>query len=158
MWHIVTSWLTPLHCCLLLLKTVSVVARQWFAVVVWVKRAQLYGHQYIVEMGQPLHNRVNGHRFDITHQRTNESPVAAHFNSMTHTVEDMTIMVIDQMFDQDPTLWKLRESRWIRALGTSFLQGMNLRVDSLWACWGTLDIQEIDPYNWSNRATLPAHN
>ena len=36
-------------------------------------------HLYKGEMGQPLHNRVSGHRFDILHRKTNESPVAAHF-------------------------------------------------------------------------------
>ena len=39
-------------------------------------------------------------------------------------------MVIDQLFDQDSTLRKLRERRWIRALNTLFPRGMNLRVDS----------------------------
>ena len=36
-------------------------------------------------------------------RKTNESPVAAHFNLTMHTVEDLTIMVIDQLFDQDST-------------------------------------------------------
>ena len=99
--------------------------------IIYLIQCRRCGHQYVGETGQPLHNRVNGHRFDILHHRTNESPVAAHFNSTLHTVEDLTIMVIDQLFDQDPTLRKLRESRWIRALGTSFPRGMNLRVDSL---------------------------
>ena len=54
------------------------------------------GHQYVGEMGQPLHNRVNGHRFDMI----------VHFNLTTHTVEDFSIMVIEQLFDKDSTLQK----------------------------------------------------
>ena len=44
---------------------------------------------------------------------------------------DMTVMVIDQIYSRDPTLRKIKESRWIRDLGTSYPLGMNLRVDSL---------------------------
>ena len=45
-------------------------------------------------MSQPLHARINGHRSDITHQRTDVSPVAEHFNSGAHAVTYMTVMVI----------------------------------------------------------------
>ena len=58
-------------------------------------------------------------------------PVVVHFNNMAHSVGDMAVMVIDQLHSLDPTLQKIRESRWIRDLRTSFLQGKNLRVDSL---------------------------
>ena len=37
------------------------------------------GQQYVGKTGQPLHRRVNGHRFNIVHRRTEESPVAVHF-------------------------------------------------------------------------------
>ena len=53
------------------------------------------GLQYVGETSQPLHMRVNGHRYDITHQRTEESPVAEHFNSGAHEESDMTVMVIE---------------------------------------------------------------
>ena len=99
--------------------------------VIYLIQCRRCGHQYVGETGQPLHSRINGHRSDIAHRRTDESPVAAHFNSTAHSVEDMTVMVIDQLYHQDSTLRKLRESRWIRDLRTSFPQGMNLRVDSL---------------------------
>ena len=89
------------------------------------------GHWYLGETGQPLHHRINGHRSDITHRRTGKSPVAAHFNNAAHSVRDMAVMVIDQLHSLDPTLWKMRESRWIGDLRITFPQGMNLRVDSL---------------------------
>ena len=88
--------------------------------------------QYVGKTGQPLHRRVNNHCFNIVHRRTEESPVTEHFNDNGHTLEDMTVAVIDQIHSRDPCLRKIRESRWIRTLGTSFPSGMNLRVDSLW--------------------------
>ena len=89
------------------------------------------GQQYVGETEQPLHRRINSHRYDITHRRTDESPVAQHFNGDAHSLADMAVMVIDQMRSRDPCLRKIRESRWIRTLGTSYPSGMNLRVDSL---------------------------
>ena len=90
------------------------------------------GQQYVGETGQPLHRRVNNHRFNIAHRRTEESPVAEHFNGEGHALSDMTVVAIDQIYSHDPCLRKIRESRWIRTLGTSYPSGMNLRVDSLW--------------------------
>ena len=61
------------------------------------------GKQYVGETGQPLHCRINSHRFDIVHQRTDESPVAEHFNSDAHSQADMVI-IIDQIQSRDPCL------------------------------------------------------
>ena len=83
------------------------------------------------ETGQPLHYRMNGHRFDITHGRIHESPVAAHFNSAGHDERDLSVMVIDVCWRRDAILRKIRESRWIRTLDTSWPSGMNLRTDGL---------------------------
>ena len=89
------------------------------------------GLEYVGDTGQPLHTRVNGHRYDIAHQRTKESPVAEHFNSGAQGQSDMTVMVIELARSRDACLRKIRESRWMRTLGTSSPLGMNLRVDSL---------------------------
>ena len=89
------------------------------------------GLQYVGETSQPLHARINGHRFDITHRRTDVSPVADHFNSGAHSESDMTVMVIELSSSRDPCLRKVKEGRWIRTLETSSPSGMNLRVDSL---------------------------
>ena len=80
------------------------------------------GLQYVDETGQSLHLRVNGHQYDITHRKTDESPVAEHFNSGTHTESDMAVMAIDFVRSRDACLQKIQESRWIRTLGTSSLQ------------------------------------
>ena len=65
-------------------------------------------------------------------RRTEQSPVAEHFNGEGHTLADLTVMMIDQLYSHDPCLCKIRESRWIRTLGTLHPFGLNLRVDSLW--------------------------
>ena len=72
---------------------------------------------------QPLHCRINSHSFDIMHMRTEDSPVAAHFNIDAHSQADMTVMVINQVHSHDSCLRKIRESRWIRTLETSFPLG-----------------------------------
>ena len=55
---------------------------------------------------QQLHCRINSHRFDIRHRRTEESPVAEHFNGAGHTLAELTVVAIDQLYshdvDQDP--------------------------------------------------------
>ena len=89
------------------------------------------GQQYVGETGQPLHCRINSHRFDIRQRRTEESPVAEHFNGTGHTLADLTVVVIDQLYSHNACLRKIPVSRWIRTQGTSHPFGMNLRVDSL---------------------------
>ena len=53
------------------------------------------GLQYVGKTGQSLHMRINGHRYDITHRKTEESPVAEHFNRGVHKQSDMAVMVIE---------------------------------------------------------------
>ena len=65
------------------------------------------------------------------HWRTDESLVVALFNNTEHSVEDMAVMGIDQLHSLDPTLQKMKDSRWIRDLRTTFSPGVNLRVNSL---------------------------
>ena len=72
-----------------------------------------------------LHIRLNGHRSDITHRRT-EKPVAAHFTSAGHSLKDLSIRVIEQMRSQNENLRKRRESHWIGKLGCLSPAGMNL--------------------------------
>ena len=99
--------------------------------VIYLIECRRCGLQYVGETGQPLHCRMNGYRFDIVHGRVEESPVAAHFYSSGHTEADVTIMAIDKLCRNDVILRKIRESRWIRTLGSSWPKGMNLRTDGL---------------------------
>ena len=99
--------------------------------VIYVHTCRRCGKQYVGETKQQLHCRLNNHCYDITHWRTEDSPVAEHFNSLAHSEADMVVMVIDQLQNHDPCLRKIREGRWIRILRTSAPLGMNLRVVSL---------------------------
>ena len=64
------------------------------------------GQQYVGETGQLLHRRINGHRYNIAHRRTEDSPVAEHFTGDGHTQADMGVTVIDQLYSRDPCLCK----------------------------------------------------
>ena len=62
------------------------------------------GLQYVSETSQSLHARVNGYPSDIMHRRIEVSPVAEHFNSGTHLVLGMMVMVIELSSSCDPCL------------------------------------------------------
>ena len=75
--------------------------------IIYLIKCRRCGQQYVRETGQALHRRINSHRHDIVHRRTDESPVAEHFNGDAHSLADMTVMVIDQMRSRDPCLQKV---------------------------------------------------
>ena len=52
---------------------------------------------------------INGHRYNIAHQRTEEFPVAEHFNSGAHVELDMTVMVIELARSRDMSAEDTRE-------------------------------------------------
>ena len=52
--------------------------------------------QYIGETENPLHLRMNGHRSDY-YRKLSDKPVVEHFNTISHSFEDLTIMVIEQI-------------------------------------------------------------
>ena len=62
------------------------------------------GLQYVGETGRPLLLRVNDHRYNITHQKSDESLVAEHFSSGIHTESGMAIMAIDLVRSRDVCL------------------------------------------------------
>ena len=71
------------------------------------------------ENGQLLLHRIKSHHFVIMQRRTEESLVADHFNGEAHTLADMTVVAIGQLYSYHSCLPKISESRWIRTLGTS---------------------------------------
>ena len=60
------------------------------------------GQQYVGETGQPLHCRVNSHRFNIAHRRTEESPEVEHFTGNGHSQAEIVVTVIDQLYSREP--------------------------------------------------------
>ena len=81
--------------------------------------------QYVGETENPLHLRMNGHRSDY-YRKLSDKPVAEHFNTIGHTFEDLTIMVIEQIHMTDSARRKQRESFWIHTLRTLAPDGLNL--------------------------------
>ena len=99
--------------------------------VIYMIHCKCCGKQYVGETGQTLHQIMNGHRTDVTHN-TPDKPVADHFNGTGHSADDISIMVIERLWRNDTVLRKTKESKWIRTLSTAYPNGMNLRTDSLW--------------------------
>ena len=79
----------------------------------------------------PFQHRMNNHCFNIAHGCIDKSPVVAHFTSEGHTEAELLVMIIDKCWKKDAILRKIRESRWIRMLETSWLSGTNQRTDDL---------------------------
>ena len=69
--------------------------------------------------------RMNGHRSDIKHRHL-EKPVASHFNSEGHSLEDHSISVIEQIHREEANFRKVKESHWIWALQSLIPEGLNL--------------------------------
>ena len=79
--------------------------------------------QYVGMTTRALHKRFNEHMSDIMNKRTRKT-VAEHFNLPGHSMEDLTIMVIDQ--EDDITTLREQERYWINKLGTK-AHGLNRR-------------------------------
>ena len=77
--------------------------------IVYLTTCRRCGLQYVGEMSQPLHARIDGHWSDITHWRTDVSAVAEHFNTSAQSVSDMTVMVIELSPSCDPCLQKVKD-------------------------------------------------
>ena len=65
---------------------------------------RMCGLQDVAEMSQPLHMRVNGHRYDIVQRRTEEFPVVERFISGANVESDMTVMVNELARNRDACL------------------------------------------------------
>ena len=83
------------------------------------------GLQYVGEMENALHIRINGHRSDIRMRKT-EKPVAAHFCQPDHTMEDLEVRGIEKIHRNSKQWRKERESYWIFTLRTLSPHGLNL--------------------------------
>ena len=68
---------------------------------------------------------MNGNRSDY-YRKLPDKPVAVHFNTMGHTLEDLNVMVIDQLGSAPIERRKLTESFRIHTLRSVAPQGLNL--------------------------------
>ena len=71
--------------------------------------------QYVGKTENPLHLRTNGHQSDY-YRKLPDKPVAVHFNTMGHTFENLTVIVIKQLGSTPTERRKVRESYWIHTL------------------------------------------
>ena len=91
--------------------------------VVYLIECKNCGMQYVGMTTRALYERFNEHMSDIMNKRTRKT-VAEHFNLPGHSMEDLTIMVIDQ--EDDITTLREQERYWINKLGTK-AHGLNRR-------------------------------
>ena len=89
--------------------------------VVYVIECTKCNEQYVGETENTLHIRMNGHRSGIKHLRL-EKPVASHFNSEGHSLENFSIFVIEQIHREEANLQKTKE-----AIGSGLLDRWSLR-------------------------------
>ena len=92
--------------------------------VVYLIECKVCRKQYVGMTTRALHKRFNEHMSDIRNKRTQKS-VAEHFNLPEHSMEDLTIMIIDQ--EDDANTLRKRERYWINELSTKAPKGINRR-------------------------------
>ena len=93
--------------------------------VVYVIKCNKCAIQYVGETENALHIRMNRHRADIKNQRL-EKPVAEHFNSVGHSLDNLSIFVVEKIHREDASFRKAKESYWIRLLRSLAPEGLNL--------------------------------
>ena len=84
--------------------------------------------QYVGETENVLHIRMNDHGSDIK-RRCLEKPVASDFNSEGHSLEDLSIFVIEQIHKEEANFQKGKESHWIWALRSLVPEGLNYNLN-----------------------------
>ena len=77
--------------------------------------------QYVGMTTRALYKRFGEHRFDIRYNKM--TSVAEHFNRYGHSMEDLTIMIIDQ--EHHVEILRKRERYWIYELRTKAPYGIN---------------------------------
>ncbi|KAH3695923.1 hypothetical protein DPMN_083382 [Dreissena polymorpha] len=83
---------------------------------------------YVGETSRSLTERLKEHEADTRHHRSN--PVAEHFNSREHGVEDMGVCVLQTITDNSDYYRKIKELNWIQILKTEAPKGLNTKADS----------------------------
>ena len=81
--------------------------------------------QYLGSTKNALHIRLNGHRYDIKHKKI-QKPVAKHFNQRGHSIEDLTIMVIEKLRNNNIQFRRRQERFWTDKLGCMAPEELNL--------------------------------
>ena len=96
--------------------------------IVYIIQCRKCQKQYVGSTKNALHIRLNGHKYDIRHKKILK-PVAKHFNKRGHSMEDLTIMVIEKIPAGDVQTRRGREKherKWVGTLRTLDPCGINL--------------------------------
>ena len=72
--------------------------------------------QYVWKTEQTLRSRFNTHRYSILHKK--DTPVARHFNSDNHFIDNITLTAIDLLPNADTFQILNKETFWIKTLNT----------------------------------------
>ena len=85
---------------------------------------------YVGETGGALYARLANHLSTIrTNSSAMEFPVAGHFNSTGHSLDDILFVGLERVWKKEVIYRRLRERRWIDLLGTSRQQGgLNIKL------------------------------
>ena len=94
--------------------------------------------QYVGSTKNALHIRLNGHKYDIKHKKT-QKPVAKHFNRRGHSMEHLTIMVIEKLRNNNIQFRRRRERFWIDKLECMAPEGMNL----IWCAYTSQNLHDL---------------
>ena len=71
-------------------------------------------------------NRLKEHEADVRHRRN--KPVAGHFNSNGHSVENMGVSILELVRDSSRCYRQIRELDWIDKLQTEIHNGLNKKA------------------------------
>ena len=78
---------------------------------------------YVGETGNKIYERFQNHLSSI--RNNNSNPIAEHFNSDKHNIKDIEIVGLEKIKKNDIHLRKIRESFWIKKMGTLHPKGLN---------------------------------
>ena len=78
---------------------------------------------YVGETGRQLKERIEEHLRDIRLNR--DKPMATHFNSSTHSMDNVQVSILEKVHGQSKALRLIRRSDWINNLNTKFPSGLH---------------------------------
>ena len=83
-------------------------------------------NQYIGETDRSLQDRFSEHRGYVNRKILNKS-TGEHFNSPGHSMADMTVTLLEKIYNSDPQFRKAREKMWIERFNTKY-KGLNRKT------------------------------
>ena len=94
---------------------------------IYVIQCNKCGIQYVGETGNEIRQRMNNHRSNIKHSvRHRDKPVAVHFSTNDHSVDDLRLIIIDHLGSGSKFRRLYKERFWIETLRTDRPLGLNI--------------------------------